>query len=70
MEFDILILGSDANAYYMARCAYEAYHKKAFLIGKDRLAFTKFSNILEIEYEKDLWQEESFVKIINQFANN
>ena len=52
MEFDILILGSDANAYYMARCAYEAYHKKAFLIGKDRLAFTKFSNILEIEYEK------------------
>ncbi len=68
MEFDILILGSDANAYYMARCAYEAYHKKAFLIGKDRLAFTKFSNILEIEYEKDLWQEESFVKIINQFA--
>lgn len=68
MEFDILILGSDANAYYMARCAYEAYHKKAFLIGKDRLAFTKFSNILEIEYEKDLWQEESFVKIINHFA--
>ena len=49
-EFKVLILGSDANAYYMARCTYEAYHKKAHLIAKDRLAFTKFSNILTIEY--------------------
>lgn len=68
MEFEILILGSDANAYYMARCAHEAYHKKAYLIGKDRLAFTKFSNILEIQYEKDLWDEKRFVEIINLFA--
>lgn len=68
MEFDILILGSDANAYYMARCAHEAYNKKAFVIGKDRLAFTKFSNILEITYEQDLWKEERFVEIVNQFA--
>ena len=68
MEFDILILGSDANAYYMARCAHEAYHKKAYLIGKDRLAFTKFSNILKIQYESDLWNEKRFVEIINSFA--
>lgn len=68
MEFDILILGSDANAYYMARCAYEAYHKKAFLIGKDRLAFTKYSNILEINYEPDLWIEKRFIDIVNDFA--
>lgn len=68
MEFDILILGSDANAYYMARCAHEAYHKKAHLIGKDRLAFTKYSNILTIQYEPDLWDEKCFVKIINEYA--
>jgi D-aspartate ligase len=68
MEFDILILGSDANAYYMARCAHEAYHKKAYLIGKERLAFTKYSNILEITYEEDLWQEKCFVEIVNKFA--
>ena len=48
MEFDILILGSDANAYYMARCAHEAYHKKAYIIGRERLAFTKFSNMIKI----------------------
>ena len=64
-DFEILIVGSDANAYYMARCAYEAYHKKAHIIAKDRLAFTKFSNILTIEYYNDLWDEEKFVAILN-----
>ena len=68
MDFEILILGSDANAYYMARCAYEAYHKKAHLIGKDRLAFTKYSNILTIEYQEKLWDEKEFVKILNCYA--
>ena len=68
MEFDILILGSDANAYYMARCVHEAYNKKAYLIGKDRLAFTKYSDILQIQYEKNLWNEKIFVEIINNFA--
>ena len=57
LDFEVLILGSDANAYYMARCAYEAYHKKAHLLGKSRLAFTKYSNILTIEYHNDLWIE-------------
>lgn len=68
MDFDILILGSDANAYYMARCAHEAYNKKAYLIGKDKLAFTKYSNILNIKYEKELWIEKKFVEIVNAFA--
>lgn len=68
MEFEILILGSDANAYYMARCAHEAYNKKAFLIGKEPLSFTKYSNILKIQYEKKIWQEEFFVKTLNKFA--
>ena len=45
-DFDVLILGSDANAYYMARCCYEAYHKKAYLIANKVLSFTKYSNIL------------------------
>ena len=67
-DFEILILGSDANAYYMARCAYEAYHKKAHIIAKNRLAFTKFSNILTIEYYNDLWDEERFVAILNDYA--
>ena len=68
MDFEILILGTDANAYYMARCCYEAYHKKAYVIGKERLAFTKFSSILEVSYEEDIWQEEGFLRILESFA--
>ena len=68
-DFEILILGSDANAYYMARCTYEAFHKKAHLIGKNRLAFTKYSNILSIEYYDNLWDEEEFVRILNDYAS-
>jgi len=68
-DFEVLIIGSDANAYYMARCCYEAYHKKAHLIAKERLAFTKYSNILTIEYESNLWDELVFVKKVNEYAN-
>ncbi len=67
MDYQVLILGSDANAYYMARCAYEKTHKKAHLIAKDRLAFTKFSNILTIEYQSDLWDKEKCVQRVNSY---
>ena len=32
MDFEILIAGTDANAYYMARCYHEAFGKKANLL--------------------------------------
>mgnify|MGYP007084605786 CR=1 FL=1 len=54
MDFEVLIIGTDANAYYMARCCHEAYHKNAYLIGKDYRAFTKYSNILNLEYDKNI----------------
>lgn len=66
----VLIMGSDANAYHMARSCYEEYQIKAHLIGKTRLAFTKFSNILTIEYNDNLWNEDKFVQIVNQYAKN
>ena len=50
MDFEVIIVGSDINAYYMARNTYEKYHKKAHLIGKTKMNFTDYSNILEIEY--------------------
>lgn len=68
MNFLVLILGSDANAYYMARCCYEAYKMKPYLIGQRKLAFTRFTNILTIEYYEDLWIEEKFIKKINDYA--
>lgn len=68
MDFLVLILGSDANAYYMARCCYEAYKVKPHLIGQRRLAFTRFTNILTIEYNNNLWKEDEFVKAVNEYA--
>lgn len=70
MNFFVLILGTDANAYYMARCCYEEYKIKPHLIGQRRLAFTKFSNILTVEYCHDFWKEETFLKVINNYAKN
>lgn len=70
MDFFVLILGTDANAYYMARCCYEEYKIKPHLIGQRRLAFTKFSDILTIEYCPDFWKEETFLEVINNYAKN
>lgn len=67
MDFEILILGTDPNAYYMARCAFEAYHKKAYLIGTKRLAFTKYSDILHVSYEPNMWDEKEFLRILQEF---
>ena len=67
MDFEVLIMGSDANAYYMARCCYEKYHKKAHLIGAYYRAFTKYSNILTIEYDKEIWNEEGFLNALKRY---
>lgn len=67
MDFEVLIMGTDANAYYMARCCFEAFHKKAHLIGKDYRAFTKYSNILTIEYDESIWSEEGFLNALRNF---
>lgn len=67
MDFEVLIIGTDANAYYMARCCHEAYQKKPYLIGKDYRAFTKYSNILNIEYDQSIWTEDGFLNALFRF---
>ncbi|MDO4963075.1 MAG: carboxylate--amine ligase [bacterium] len=67
MDFEILILGSDINAYYMARCYHEQYNKKAYLIGKAPMNFTNLSKILNIKMEPKLQEKETFKKVLKQF---
>jgi len=69
MDFEILICGSDVNAYYMARCTHEAYGKKAYMLIKDKLAFTTYSKIINHIYDSNIWNEEGFVNAINLFCN-
>lgn len=68
MDFEILIIGSDVNAYYMARCTHEAYNKKAYMIIKDKLAYTTHSRIINHIYNDSIWDESSFVDAVNSFA--
>ncbi len=67
MDFIVLIVGMDANAYYMARCYHEKYGKKAYLIGKNPIWFTSLSNIVNTSYYDDMWKEEVFLNILDSF---
>lgn len=70
MNIELLIIGSDLNAYYMARCYYEEYHKKANLIGLLPMPFTNNSKILNIEYNDKIHTKEGFLEAVNNFYNN
>lgn len=67
MDFEILIVGTDANAYYMARCYHEAYGKKANLLGVKPMIYTKYSNIVNVIYNDKIWDEEGFLTAIEDF---
>lgn len=60
MEHNIVLLGSDINAYYMARCVHELYGVKTDLIAAEKIRFTEFSSIVNIHYYPDLRTEEGF----------
>ena len=69
MDFIILIIGSDINAYYMARCTHEAYNVKPYMLAHSKMAFTANSNIINIFYNDKIWDEKEFIKAINKFSN-
>ncbi len=64
MDFEVLILGTDANAYYMARCYHELFNKKATLVGRSPLAYTDYTDILRVRYFPDLWEEIGFLNAV------
>lgn len=64
----ILILGSDMNAYYMARSAHELYGKKVDLMGKRLLGVTKYSRIINFIQVPGIYEADAFVGALNQYA--
>lgn len=68
--FKVVILGTDINAYYMARNFHEKYNIKPHIIGKQEMNFTRFSNILTYEIEPNLWDTEAFKNILEKYAVN
>lgn len=71
-DFRALIIGTDINAYYLARCYHEYTGKKADmlgLIGKNikPYSYTRYTKILNMEYVEDFWQEEVFLKKLDEY---
>lgn len=67
-DFDVLILGSDFNAYYMARCYHELYHRKVDVIAKRNLGVVSYSSIVNFKEAPNLETSEGFVSTLNEHA--
>lgn len=67
-DIKLLIIGTDINAYYMARCYNELTGKKVDLIGKTVLSFTSVSDITNVIIYKNLGNVDDFADILINYA--
>ncbi len=70
MDFEIIIIGSDANAYYMARCAHEIYNRKVKVLANKSMSFVNHSSIIEATYDSRLWDSKTFPIALNDYVKN
>ncbi|OWZ84674.1 ATP-grasp domain-containing protein [Natranaerobius trueperi] len=68
LDFIPIILGSDSNAYGMARSFYEEYQVSSIALGKGQLPPTQNSNIISVEVYKDLDKPDVFQNTLIQKA--
>ena len=50
----VLLIGTDINAYSMARSYHEIYNKKVDVIGYEAMRFTENSKIMNFTYNNNL----------------
>ena len=70
MDFTVVLLGADANAYYMARCFHELYGKKVDLINYTLIAATQLSNIINFIPSPVFSTGAIFAETLNTYAKN
>ncbi|MGE7920764.1 ATP-grasp domain-containing protein [Viridibacillus sp. NPDC093762] len=63
-----ILIGSDMNAYGMARSFYEAYGIKPIVIGRSHLTATQNSSILHFEQVPNINKQENFVDELMKVA--
>lgn len=69
LKFEVIIFGSDANAYYLARCYHEAYNRKARVMGAHNMSFVNHSKIVNATFDPALWSPKHFVEWVNSYAS-
>lgn len=63
-----ILLGSDMNAYGMARGFYEAYGIKPLVLGRSHLTATQDSHILDFQEIDRLNEQDVFAPALAQVA--
>ncbi|MBR4910046.1 MAG: hypothetical protein IKZ47_01825 [Clostridia bacterium] len=71
-NFKALIIGSDINAYYLARCYHEFTGRKADMLalnttGEKPFAYTRFTKIHNREYVDNMWEEQVFLEALDRY---
>ncbi len=64
-----IILGTDANAYGLARSFHEEYKVRSLALGKAPLLETKYSKIIDVKIYPNLDTNEVFKKALMEIAN-
>lgn len=67
-DFLPVLLGSDMNAYGMARAFYEEYGIKPLVLGRSQLSATEHSSILEFTEIDKLNEQDVFLAALKQVA--
>lgn len=70
VNFKLIILGSDENAYGNARLFHEAYSKKALLMCSKQLIPTRLSNIFDIKVVPNFNEEKVFVEVLKKVLHD
>lgn len=67
-DFSVVLVGNDANAYYMARNFHEEYGIKCYVLGRISMLFTSTSNIIDLRIVPDLNKKEVFLDTVISLA--
>lgn len=67
-KFEVVLVGTDANAYYMARNFHEEYNIKSYVIGRVPTQFTSYSKIMNVNIIPNFNKSNIFVKELINLA--
>ena len=64
-----VLVGGDLNCYSVARAYHEAYGVKSIAFGRYELGATKDSNIIDFRVEPKITEEEKFIQVLLDTAD-